>query len=62
MPAVLQFVARVSGWDVLDASASVAACTGLPKATDGSASSVPNFAARHASDGGAPGVIYALHL
>ena len=40
-------------WEhVRDASATVAACTGLPKATDGSASSVPNSAASHASDGG----------
>ena len=42
----------VSGWDVRDASAIVAARTGLPKATDGSARSVPNSAASHASDGG----------
>ena len=48
---MLQFVARVSGWDVRSASAGVAALTRLPEATDGSASSVPNFAARHASDG-----------
>ena len=49
--AVIQFVARVSGWDVRDASANIAACTGLLKATDGSARSVSNSAARHASDG-----------
>ena len=49
--ALIQFVALVSGWDVRDANASVAARTGLPKATDGSARSVPNSAARHASDG-----------
>ena len=49
---VLQFVPRVSGWHVRGASAAVAACTGLPKATDGSASTVPNSAASHASDGG----------
>ena len=52
MPAVLEFVARVSRWDVRAASATVGACTGLPKATDGSASSVPDTAASHASDGG----------
>ena len=51
MPAVLQFVARVSGWHVRGASAVVAAGTGLPEATDGSASSVPGLAASHASDG-----------
>ena len=52
VPAMIQFVARVSGWHVRGASAGVAACTGLPKATDGSASSVTNSAASHASDGG----------
>ena len=52
MVAVIQFVARVSGWYGRDASATVTAITGLPKATDGSARSVPNFAASHASDGG----------
>ena len=51
MQAPIQFVALYSGWDVRDASASVAASTGLPKATDGSAGSVPNSAARGASDG-----------
>ena len=50
MPAVLQFVARVSGWHVRGANAAVAACTGLPEATDGSASSVNNSAASHTSD------------
>ena len=57
MPAVIQFVARVSGWYVRDASASVAACTGLPKATDGSAGGVGHSVARHASDGRAMSVI-----
>ena len=47
----MHFVAFVSGWVVRYASAGVAACTGLPKATDGSARSVPSSAARHASDG-----------
>ena len=42
----------MSPWHVRGASAAVAACTGLPKATDGSASGVPNSAASHASDGG----------
>ena len=60
MVAVIQFVARVSGWDVRDASASVAACTGLPKATDGGARSVPNYAARHASDGRGNCVMYVI--
>ena len=59
MPAVLEFVARVSRWDVRAASATVGACTGLPKATDGSASSVPDTAASHASDGGGICVINA---
>ena len=51
MPALIQFVALVSGWDVRAASASVAAKKGLPKATDGSVKSVTDFVARHASDG-----------
>ena len=51
MPALIQFVALVPGWDVRAASASVAAKKGLPKATGGSVKSVTDFVARHASDG-----------
>ena len=57
---MIQFVALVSGWDVRDANASVDARTGLPKATDGSARSVPKTAARHASDGRGNCVMYVL--
>ena len=58
--ALIQFVALLSAWDVRDANARVTATTGLPKATDGSARSVPISAARHASDGRGNCVMYVV--